>query len=332
MTTNQQFNLTSASTEKGPVRLCFRGGSFTGKTVSALVCAYGMTVPEGKRIAAIDTEARSMRKAKRDVDRILGLDTPFDVIDLVPPFLPGNFLGAIDHVYERADQYGVLVIDSATHFWKGILDYKASLDSGGGSKNSYVNWKPAFNQFDKIFHKIIYSPMDIIICLRKKEKFAIVRDGKTNKAGVESIGDQAEFRKDAEFDVDVVVDFEKGTHLMRVEKDRSQALENGALMNWEHGKLIKEWGLYGEGQAPAIQVHESAYSQSGGAQGGSVVSDQIVSALKSRGFNWPQIKTAMMKAGWSQEQVSRWASPDDLLPEEADWLLDNFESVISSVQ
>lgn len=63
----------------------------------------------------------------------------FDVTNVEPPFTIDKLVKPVK--FALRNNYDVLIIDSATHFWNGILDYKHQLDKRGG--NSFVNWNEA---------------------------------------------------------------------------------------------------------------------------------------------------------------------------------------------
>lgn len=101
------------------IKLGISGPSGSGKTYTSLRLARGLT-PDGK-IALIDTEYESASLYATDFD--------FDVSCVDPPY-------TIDKLVELAkfvlnNDYDVLIIDSATHFWNGILEFKDKLDKRG---------------------------------------------------------------------------------------------------------------------------------------------------------------------------------------------------------
>jgi type II secretory pathway predicted ATPase ExeA len=111
------------------VKMAITGPSGSGKTYSALRLAKGLT--QTGRIAFIDTENGSASLYAGQFD--------FDVVDMSPPFSIDKFANAVKAAL--AGGYDVLIVDSATHWWQGILEYKEQLDKRGG--NSYTNWAEA---------------------------------------------------------------------------------------------------------------------------------------------------------------------------------------------
>lgn len=318
--------LVPAGVRKGPIRVCFQGGPFSGKTVSAQILAAGMTTVSHKRIAAIDTECGSMSKALRDTEQIIGAQIPMDVIDLNPPFEPEKFKSSIEYVYDNClDSHSVLIIDSASHFWAGIRQFKDRLDSGGRG-NGFVNWGPTNKVFEQIFHLIIYSPIDVIICLRAKEKFQIEKDNRGKQVPV-SIGEQPDFRKDHNFEFDVVAKFERHTHLPEIEKDRSHVLRSGQLVCWQHGQMMKQWAMSGNQEQPRIDI-------------GSTVSrgydnqapDELEKWLRQGGITFPELKKSCVQLGFSQDLVAEWYQISDIGQPERDWILQNKQSVIEGMR
>ena len=129
---------TKATRKKVFLKLAVTGPSGSGKTYSALRLARGLVGPSGK-VALIDTENGS---ASLYADKF-----EFDTLDLAPPFDHQKFVEGISAAVQAG--YQCIIIDSASHFWEGILEYKSQLDSRPGS-NSYTNWRAAGDKFSDI--------------------------------------------------------------------------------------------------------------------------------------------------------------------------------------
>ncbi|HBQ61319.1 MAG TPA: AAA family ATPase, partial [Balneolaceae bacterium] len=118
------------ATRKGKfIKLAITGPAGAGKTYSALRLAKGLT--KNGKIALIDTENESASLYATDFD--------FDVMNVEAPYEINKLVQPVKAALEQG--YDTLVIDSATHFWNGILEYKTKLDKRGG--NSFANWADA---------------------------------------------------------------------------------------------------------------------------------------------------------------------------------------------
>src|SRR4051812_29313445 len=108
-----------ATRKKAKLKLAISGPSGSGKSYGALRLACGMS----SKVAVLDTENGS---ASLYSDRF-----NFDVLDVPPPYDQSKFIDGVKAAV--AGGYEVVVIDSASHFWEGILAYKDALDKRGGN-------------------------------------------------------------------------------------------------------------------------------------------------------------------------------------------------------
>lgn len=160
------FNFAPAKRENVSVLVAFAGASGSGKTMSALRMAKGMS-PAGK-IAFIDTEAR----------RGLHYAEEFKFVhaDMRPPFTPARFIEAI----RAAEATGaeVIVVDSFSMEYDGeggIIDWADRLASEG--VKSPGNWKEPKLAHRKMMNSFLQLHASVIFCLRADEKIEILREG-----------------------------------------------------------------------------------------------------------------------------------------------------------
>jgi len=164
------MTFTKAERNDSSIKLAITGPSGSGKTFSALRLAHGLVGPKGK-IAVIDTENGSA-KLYSDL-------TEFFHCDLAAPFEYRKFIEAIQEA-EKAG-FDCVIIDSVSHLWQGVLDYKDSLDRKGG--NSFTNWNQAGKQLNDTIQAILQSRLHIIACLRVKQEYVLQTE--TNARGKE---------------------------------------------------------------------------------------------------------------------------------------------------
>ena len=162
------MTFTKAERNDSSIKLAITGPSGSGKTFSGLRLARGLVGPKGK-IAVIDTENGSA-KLYSDL-------TEFFHCDLTAPFEYRKFIEAIQDA-EKAG-FDCVIIDSASHLWQGVLDYKDSLDRKGG--NSFTNWNQAGKQLNETLQVILQSKTHIIACLRVKQEYVLQME--TNARG-----------------------------------------------------------------------------------------------------------------------------------------------------
>ena len=137
------------------------GVSGDGKTYTALLVARGM-VSKASEIGFLDTENKR-GSLYADI-----LDGQFMIGDLYPPFSPTRYAEAIKEFQDAGVK--VLVIDSVTHEWEGDggCDDIANLPLQQGKK--MANWIGAKREHKKFMNVLLQSDMDIICCIRAREK------------------------------------------------------------------------------------------------------------------------------------------------------------------
>lgn len=218
-----------ATREKVFLKLAITGPSGSGKTFSALRLAHGLVGPSG-RVALIDTENGS---ASLYADRF-----DFDTVDIAPPYDHEKFIEAIDAAV--AAGYGAAIIDSGSHFWEGILDYKSTLDSRPGS-NSYTNWRQAGDRYSGILRAVLQSPIHVICCMRSKMDYIQETDERTGKKTVRKVGMAPIMRDGTEYEFTTVFDVALD-HKAATSKDRSGLFTDQIFqITEETGRKLAEW-------------------------------------------------------------------------------------------
>jgi len=252
-----------ATREKVFLKLAVTGPSGSGKTYSSLRLARGLVGPTGK-IALIDTENRS---ASLYADRF-----DFDTLDIAPPFDNDKFIEGVTAAVEAG--YGAIIIDSASHFWEGILDYKDKLDQRGG--NSYTNWKIAGDKFGGIVKAVLQSPTHVICCMRSKMDYVQEKDER-GKTQVKKVGLAPIMRDGIEYEFTTVFDVALN-HQAAVSKDRSGLFVDKIFQITEDtGAQLEQWRL--AGAEPLWKV-------------------QLTTAI---GAHEPKANTFLVSLGWIKE-------------------------------
>jgi len=223
-----------ATRKKIKLKLAVAGAAGSGKTYSALRLAHGL----GSKIAVIDTENGS---ASLYSDKF-----QFDVMDMAPPFTHEKFIAAIKD--SEAAGYDVLVIDSASHFWEGILEYKSKLDARGG--NSYTNWNDAGNKFKGILDSVLQSKLHVICCMRSKMEYVQEKDDR-GKTTIKKVGLAPIMRDGIQYEFTTVWDVDQN-HCAQASKDRTGLFTDAIEQITEaHGAKLLAWLESGKEQAPA---------------------------------------------------------------------------------
>ena len=171
------YTFRRAVRESVPLIIGLSGGTGSGKTMSAMRLAKGMS--HGKPFCVIDTENG---RASHYADQFT-----FDVLDLRAPFTPEAYAKAISAADKAG--YPVVVVDSMSHVWAGdggVLDWQESeLD-----RMAKDDWqkreacKMAAWIKPKLAHKHMMSTLlqvkaHLILCFRAEEKIEMAKvDGK----------------------------------------------------------------------------------------------------------------------------------------------------------
>ena len=223
-----------ASRKRVKLKLAITGPSGSGKTYSALRLATGL----GGKIALIDTENAS---ASLYADKFA-----FDTVDVKPPFDGQQFIDNI--ALAVAGGYDVVIVDSASHFWQGILDWKSHLDERPGA-NSYTNWNQAGKKYQNILDALLQSPIHVICCMRSKMAYELQENERGKKVPVK-IGLAPIIREGGEYDFGTVFDIQMD-HCAKTSKDRSGLFTDQVFqVTEETGKALRKW--VDTGAPPAV--------------------------------------------------------------------------------
>ena len=217
------------------LKLAITGPTGTVKTFSANLLAAGLA--NGGKIALLDTENKS---ASLYADLF-----KFDALDISPPFTESKFIEGIGSAVQEG--YRVLIIDSFSHAWQGILDYKAALDAKGG--NSYVNWNKAGTKFNDVLSALLQSQIHIIACMRSKMDYVLEPDNK-GRMTPRRVGLAPIMRDGIEYEFTTVFDGDMD-HFVTVCKDRTGLfIDQRFQVTEETGRKLLDW----LGSAPEIVV------------------------------------------------------------------------------
>jgi AAA domain len=188
------------------LKLAFTGPTGSVKTYSANLLASGLA--NGGKIAVLDTENKS---ASLYADLFT-----FEVLDISPPFTETKFIEGVNVAVQEG--YAVLIIDSFSHAWEGVLDYKSALDAKGG--NSYVNWNKAGAKFKDVLTAVLQSPIHVIACMRSKMDYVMEPDIR-GKMVPRKIGMAPVMRDGIEYEYTTVFDGDL-EHFVTTSKDRTR--------------------------------------------------------------------------------------------------------------
>lgn len=221
------------------------GISGSGKTYTALLIARGM-VNKASEIGFLDTENKR-GSLYADI-----LDDKFMIGDLYPPFSPSRYAQAIKEFQESGVK--VLVIDSVTHEWEGEggCDDIANAPKADGSARKVANWIGAKREHKAFMNVLLQSNMDVICCIRAREKTDFKNPNLPVSLGIQPICEKNfMFEMTASFLMEL--EGKKQTFL-KIPSFLKESFGNGSgYLGLKTGQKIREWLDKGEKESPEIE-------------------------------------------------------------------------------
>ena len=254
-----------AQREQVRIKVSIAGPAGSGKTMSSLLMAYGLTKAEfpslsdeeiWEKICLIDTENGS---GSLYVGKQVGATTigAYNTIDLTPPYEPGVFVDAI-HIAENHNM-NVIIIDSLSHAWAGVggaLDQQGAIAARSG--NSWTAWRSVTPQHNKLVDAMLQSPCHLIANMRAKMEYQQTT-GDDGKKKVKAVGMGVVMREgiEYEFTVSFMLDYD---HMANSTKDRTGIFDGKYfVIDPNTGKQMYQWLSSGAAPAPKpVNVSEPA--------------------------------------------------------------------------
>ncbi|WP_350300621.1 AAA family ATPase [Peribacillus frigoritolerans] len=221
------FQVTEAEREKEKAVVGFIGCSGSGKTVSALVVAYGMmkeAYPDASeselwlKIGVVDTEhRRSKLYANLQIGDIrIG---KFRHIDFTPPFTTDRYQMAVQTI--KAAGAEVVIVDSISHNWMGeggIVETHGQM-----SGNSFQNWGKLAPETTKLIKTLTQNNVHILATFRTKTEY-VVEPNSEGKMAPRKVGTKPVQKEEMEYEfmLNFIIDID---HVADVSKDNTQMFE-----------------------------------------------------------------------------------------------------------
>jgi hypothetical protein len=229
------------------------GASGSGKTLGALLIAYGMMkekYPElseeeiWDKIGVVDTEhERSKVYVGMMVDHCKTRIGEFWHQTLTAPYDSKSYALATKQLKEAGVE--VVIEDSITHWWDGeggILDEQDKVTKKSRSGNSYTAWREVQPNIKEFIKMLTYNDVHIIATNRAKQDYSIDKDemGKTTitKLGLKPVQkDDLEY----EFQIGLMIDM---NHKASATKDNTlgavEALGEFTITP-DFGRMLLQW-------------------------------------------------------------------------------------------
>ncbi|HEY1055022.1 MAG TPA: AAA family ATPase [Emticicia sp.] len=185
------MHLIQAKRQNIKIKIGLQAPSGAGKTMSALLVAFGIT-NDWSKIAIIDTENHSANLYSH-----LG---SYNVLNVKAPFAPERYIEAIEVCLKA--QMEVIIIDSLSHEWDYIVEQHGQL-----AGNSYTNWSKFTPRHQKFINTILQTDAHIICTIRTKQDYILQeKNGKQipEKVGLKPIQrDGIDYEFTLVFDIDI---------------------------------------------------------------------------------------------------------------------------------
>lgn len=232
------------------------GQSGDGKTLTALLLAWGLTNFNSKKIGFIDTENKRgslYANALKDAD---GVIHTFMIGDLEPPFTPARYAEAIKEF--QAAGVEVLVIDSVSHEHEGtggLLEMREPLPGTKAKRDNYAK-----SEHKKMMNVLLQSHMHIICCVRARETVHLGKDEKNQTVYIPQ-GVQPICEKNFMFEMTASLMMRnrgKQQTLLKVPDELMHILGRQAgFITADDGKLLRDWVDGGEQLDAAVEKAKS---------------------------------------------------------------------------
>lgn len=238
------FTPKKARREKQKAVIGFIGASGSGKTVSALLTAYGMmreAYPDAseeevwEKIGVADTEhGRSLLYANEQFGDVKVGE--FMHIDFGPPYSTERYDAAVGALKEAGCE--VVIVDSLSHNWQGeggIIETHA-----GMAGNSFQNWGKLSTETSGLIKTLTRNNIHILCTLRTKTEY-VIEPNEQGKSAPRKIGTKP-VQKD-EMEYEFMINFVlNADHQAETTKDNTRLFEGQAHhLNEQAGRKLYKW-------------------------------------------------------------------------------------------
>lgn len=129
----------------------------------------------------------------------------------------------------------------------GILEIKANMPG----TNDYVKWASLTPRHNRFLDKLVFSDVNIIMCLRGKDEY-VLEENEKGKQSPKKVGMGPQQRDGIEYECTCAFMLDQEKHIATVMKDNTHIFDgtNGdklyEVLTEEHGVLLKKWADSGE--------------------------------------------------------------------------------------
>jgi hypothetical protein len=242
------LELKKAQRRKAKLKLGIASPSGGGKTLGALLIAYGLVkeaYPDWsddqiwEKIGLIDSENGSgeLYVGKRMGDGLVVGE--YNIIRLEPPYEADKYTKAIEICHEAGLLVGI--IDSTTHLWAGVggaLEQQGAIAKRTG--NSYTAWRDVNPQITRFIDKMLQTDMHIIATMRSKTDYVQEKDA-NGKTTIRKVGLAPVMRDGMEFEFTTFLEIDS-EHNAFGSKDRTGIVDQKYfVIDQNVGRNLMRW-------------------------------------------------------------------------------------------
>jgi hypothetical protein len=238
------IKFTQAERTQKPARIGILGQTASGKTISSLLLAKGLT--GAGKVVIFDTEnGRASLKANNPLLEDWSFDTYTVEPDKASPTL------ALDVAKEAVSQgYQAIIFDSTSHLWDWTLNEKERL---GQAWRYWAKAKAPYYKF--IREAVINLPIHTILTLRTEMKYE--QEENSGKKEVVKLGLTPQGEKNLQYELDFVFNIDRN-HEAVIEKAEDGVFSSESfIITPETGQDIKNWLSMGKDYDPEARTKAS---------------------------------------------------------------------------
>lgn len=228
-----------ATKEQTRLRMAIYGPSGAGKSFSALRIASGL----GGRVAVIDTEHRS---AAKYADRFA-----FDVAELTGDRGIEMVINGLAAAAKAG--YEVLIIDSLSHAWQGLLEEIDKLAATKYRGSTWQAWAEGTPKQRRMVEALLSYPGHLIATMRSKTEWVVSNEG--GRAKPVRVGLAPEQGKGIEYEFDLLLEI-TADHVAHVVKDRTGQFQGRLIERPDEafGRELAGWFAAAPPDSPPVSL------------------------------------------------------------------------------
>jgi hypothetical protein len=248
-----------AKAEQAAIKMGIYGPPGAGKTFTSLLIAEGLAKASGKRIAYVDTERGTDFYCKAVPSRAVHPEA-FDFDALYTRSLT-EVMSALKGL--KADEHGVIVLDSITHLWEAAIAAYNGPKNSNGSVPMHA-WGRIKKPYKDLMAFLLSSPMHVLILGRQGVEYSKDDEGGESRA----VGVKMKAEGETPYEPHILIRMEavkpaKTNELATIyayaEKDRTGVLSGRSFANPTFATLCAPiMGLLGGTQAKVATEDEAA--------------------------------------------------------------------------